>query len=91
MIDGAALQMALALDIPAVPGKAREAIRRFDGYEASESDMADRERHHIQMTGQLLIDRDGIVRWCNRENAAGYAVFSSEKELLPAAEKLGAS
>lgn len=91
MIDGAALQMALALDIPAVPGKARDAISRFDGYQASESDMADRERHQIQLTGQFLIDRDGIVRWCNRENAAGYAVFPSEKELLPAAERLGAS
>jgi peroxiredoxin len=91
MIDGAAMQMALALDIPAVPGKGRDAINRFDGYQASESDMADRERHQIQLTGQFLIDRDGIVRWCNRENAAGYAVFPSEKELLPAAERLGAS
>jgi peroxiredoxin len=91
MIDGAAMQLALALDIPAVAGKAREAISRFDGYQASESDMADRQRHQIQLTGMFLIDRDGTIRWCNRENAATYAVFPSEKQLLPAAERLRSS
>ena len=83
MVDRAAHQLALDLHIDVKPGEeAREVVNRADGFIPAESDMADRERHQIQFTGQFLIDRDGIVRWCNRESAATYAGFPDDKTLL---------
>lgn len=89
MVEAAARQLALQLDIVPAPGRAREAVDASDGFDVSDADRADRLRHQIQLTGQYLIDRDGIVRWSNAESAAAYASFPSETELLPAAARLG--
>jgi peroxiredoxin len=89
MIERAAQQLALELGVVAPPGKGRETIDALDGFPATDADRADRLRHQIQLTGQFLIDRGGVIRWCNGEQAATYARFPSEKELLPAIDRLG--
>lgn len=89
IIEDAARQLLLALDGPvAPPGQAREVLNGLDGFESTDSDRADRERHQVQLLGQFLIDRAGVIRWCSGEDTASYAVFPSEKQLLAAVESL---
>lgn len=67
------------------------ALTRFDGYEATEGDHADFQRHQAQLTGQFLIDRDGVVRYAYIEGARGVEGFgemASEEEVLAAARAL---
>jgi hypothetical protein len=75
-----------------VPGDPYPAFRRLDGYEASALDQADQQRHQRQLTGQFLIDRDGIVRYtyieCARAGSAGFGEMPSEEEVLAAARAL---
>ena len=47
--------------------QARDAIGRLDGFEVTESEKAEAQRHQAQLTGQFLVDRHGIVRWANIE------------------------
>ena len=49
------------------PGGAYQQLGHFDAYQVTTADSADFERHHAQLAGQFLIDRDGIVRWVNVE------------------------
>jgi hypothetical protein len=91
MIEAAAHQLALDLGLDVKPGEeARQVVDRADGFTPADSDRADRQRHQIQLTGQFLVDRAGIVRWCNRESAATYAVFPDDKTLLTHVAGLGA-
>jgi hypothetical protein len=68
------------------------AFRRFDGYEATEGDHADFQRHQAQLTGQFLIDRDGTVRYTYiegaRDGVEGFGEMASEEEVLVAARAL---
>jgi hypothetical protein len=68
------------------------ALRRLDGYEATEADHADLQRHQDQLVGLFLIDRDGIVRHsyveCAREGLAGFGDMPSEEEILGRARAL---
>lgn len=77
-----------ALPIP----EAGAALTRMDGYQDTPTDQRDRERHGMQLKGQFLIDRDGIVRWANietaREGPAGLGKFPTEAELLDAVKAL---
>lgn len=82
MIEAAATQLALELGVPVRAGEARDAVNRADGFESLPADQADRQRHQIQLTGQVLVDRDGVVRWCRAETAGTYAKFPSPDELL---------
>jgi hypothetical protein len=65
---------------------------RIDGHELVESDRAEMERHFPLAVGQVLVDRDGIVRWANVEGAeeglAGAGKFPTDEELLTAARAL---
>jgi hypothetical protein len=74
------------------PVEAYETLGRLDGYTPTEGDMADLERHRAQLTGQFLVDRDGIVRWanieCARDGLAGLDQMPSDEELLAAARAL---
>ena len=89
IIEQAAREYLLELGIPPAPsGTSRDVLDRSDGWQPADSDRADRERHRIQLIGQFLIDRAGVIRWCSDERTAGYAVFPSEKQLLPAVEAL---
>ena len=69
-----------------------ETLDRQDGFELTGTDEAERDRHGIQLTGQFLVDREGIVRWANvefaREGQAGAGKFPSDDELLDAARSL---
>jgi hypothetical protein len=68
------------------------AFRRFDGYEATEGDHADFQRHQAQLTGQFLIDRAGTVRYTYiegaRDGVEGFGEMASEEEVLAAARAL---
>jgi peroxiredoxin len=88
MIETAAQQLALDLGVTAPAGEGRQVIDRLDGFESQPSDMADRQRHQIQMTGQFLVDREGYVRWCRTESKESYAVFPSSAQLLALAERV---
>jgi peroxiredoxin len=88
MIETAAQQLALDLGVTAPAGEGRQVIDRLDGFESQPSDMADRQRHQIQMTGQFLVDREGYVRWCRAESKESYAVFPSLEQLLALAERV---
>lgn len=88
MVERAAQRLAGELGIEAPSGQGRTIVDAADGFERLESDAADRLRHQIQLIGQFLIDRDGVIRWCRTEDHATYARFPSTKELLSLAEHL---
>ena len=72
--------------------QARDAIGRLDGFEPTESENTEFQRHQVQFTGQFLVDRHGIVRWasieCARDGLAGIDKFPTDEELLAAARAL---
>ena len=70
----------------APPGQGRAVVDAADGFRRLDSDAADRLRHQIQLLGQFLIDRDGVIRWCRTEDCSTYAQFPSIEELLSLAK-----
>jgi hypothetical protein len=78
--------------VPVESGQAYAAINRLDGFEKVETDDTDLQRHQAQLTGQFLLDRDGVVRWanieCARDGLAGIDRFPTEEELMAAARAL---
>ena len=50
------------------------------------------ERHQAQLTGQFLIDRQGVIRWSNieteRDGVEGFGRVPSDDELLAAVKVL---
>ena len=88
MVERAAQRLAAELHIEAPSGQGRAIVDAADGFERLESDAADRLRHQIQLIGQFLIDRDGVIRWCRTEDRASYAVFPPTTELLSLTECL---
>jgi hypothetical protein len=91
-VQSASTELAGDLGLPVSEGSAHEAIARLDGYQATDNDQADLERHQAQFTAQFLIGRDGIVRWanveCARDGLAGIDRFPTEEEILAAARAL---
>jgi hypothetical protein len=72
-----------------VPGSAvMDTVNRFDGFEPTEGDRADMQRHQIQFVGQFLLDRDGVIRWvsieCAKEGLAGIGKSPRDEEILAA-------
>ena len=82
MAEEAALALAREIGLSPRPGQAREAIHAFDGFEAVESDQRDSDRQQAMVIGQVLIDREGLVRWINLEHRAG--VLPTEQQLSEA-------
>ena len=78
----------MGLTGPASAG-AFEQLARHDGYAVTPADEADWTRHEGLLTGQFLVDRDGVVRWanleCAREGLEGLAKMPPEDEVLAAA------
>jgi hypothetical protein len=76
-------------NVPA--GGGWEALDREDEIQPNEF-ASDIERHQAQLTGQFLIDRDGVIRWSNieaeREGLEGLDRFPSDDELLAAVHAL---
>jgi hypothetical protein len=93
-IVGAYRKLARELKLEVPDDQARDAIGRLDGFEPTESENAEFQRHQVQFTGQFLVDRHGIVRWANIECAqdglAGIDKFPTDEELLEAARALPA-
>jgi hypothetical protein len=85
-------KLARELNVQVPEGKARDAIAGLDGFEVTESENAEFQRHQVQFTGQFLVDRDGFVRWsnieCAREGLAGVDKFPTDEEILAAARAL---
>ena len=81
----------LGLTGPAGEGALAQ-FARHDGYDVTAADEADFARHNGQLTGQFLLDRQGVVRWanveCAREGIEGLAKLPSEDEVLAAARAL---
>jgi peroxiredoxin len=73
--------------------EAGPAMAKLDGYQTTATDERDRERHAMQLKGQFLLDRDGVVRWanieCASEGLAGIGKFPTDAELLDAVKALG--
>jgi alkyl hydroperoxide reductase subunit AhpC len=69
-----------------------EVLVRDDPYDWTEADQQAFEASQMQVTGQFLIDRDGIVRWRNvegeKEGLSGFARYPSDDELLEVARRL---
>jgi peroxiredoxin len=84
-------ELAEPLPIPA----AGAALAALDGYNATSTDQRDQEATFTQLTGQFLIDRDGIVRWaeieCAREGLSGFGKHPSRAELIEAAGLVAAN
>ena len=81
------------LRLPESPaGGAYAQLGRFDGYQVTQADQVDFERHQAQLTGQFLIDRAGLVRWanieCARDGLAGVDRLPADDEVLDAARAL---
>ena len=78
------------LQVPDAEAKA--ALNQLDGFEPTESDSAEAQRHQVQFVGQFLVDREGVVRWanveCAKEGLAGIETFPTDEELLAAARAL---
>jgi len=91
-IHGAYRNLALELKLEVPDDQARNVIGRLDGFEPTESENAEFQRHQVQFTGQFLVDRHGIVRWANIECAqdglAGIDKFPTDEELLAVARTL---
>ncbi len=88
MVERAAQRLATELGVRAAPGQGRAVVDAADGFERLASDAADRLRHQIQLIGQFLIDRDGVIRWRRTEDRATYAEFPSTRELSSLADRL---
>jgi peroxiredoxin len=80
-----------AANVPVPPENPLSALRGLDGFEATEVDNADFQRHQAQLCGQFLVDRGGVVRWANVECAKGPETFgeiANDEELLAAVRAL---
>lgn len=91
-VEGKANELADKLSVPVQSGQAYATIDRLDGFEKVETDDTDMQHHQAQLTGQFLLDRDGVVRWANIECAsdglAGLERFPTDDELMVAARAL---
>jgi hypothetical protein len=91
-VEGKAGELAARLRVPVQSGQAYATIDRLDGFEKVETDDADMQYQQAQLTGQFLLDRDGVVRWtnieCARDGLAGLERFPTDEELIAAARAL---
>ena len=69
---------------------------KFYGYHKTAVDERDNARqmeHGVQLKGQFLLDRDGIVRWanieCAKEGLPGFGKFPTDEALVGAVQALG--
>ena len=94
------VELARELRIPATDqAEIKSILAQRDGFEPIASELVDRrdwsDRYGGQLTGQFLVDREGIVRWVNIEGAkdglSGLERFPTDEEFLLAARELGAT
>jgi len=94
------VELAQELRIPATEqAEIKRVLAQRDGFEPIASELVDRrdwsDRYGGQLTGQFLVDREGIIRWVNIEGAkdglSGLERFPTDEEFLIAARELGAT
>jgi peroxiredoxin len=75
--------------------QAAPALDKVHGYHKTAVDERDNARqmeHGVQLKGQFLLDREGVVRWanieCGAEGLAGFGKFPTDEELLGATASL---
>jgi len=75
--------------------QAAVALDKVQGYHHTVVDQRDNARqmeHGVQLKGQFLLDREGVVRWANIECASeglpGFGKFPTDEELIGAAGSL---
>jgi hypothetical protein len=76
---------------PQNPFEANTALNAKDGFQLTDADQRIVEAHGAQLAGEVLIDRQGLVRWLfleASEGAAGIGRFPSEADILDAARHL---
>jgi peroxiredoxin len=76
------------LPAPLPPPAAGAALNALDGFQPTPSDRRDLESTSMQLKGQFLIDRDGVVQWAHIEGQEGlssFGKFPSHDELIDAA------
>jgi peroxiredoxin len=78
----------------AEPVSLAEAVRRFDiedGFKANEDDLREKEATWNQLSGLVLIDKYGIVRWVDVEAPGGFSDWghiASNPQIVAAAHRL---
>jgi hypothetical protein len=91
-VEEKASELAAKLSVPVQSREAYATIDRLDGFKKVETDDTDMQHHQAQLTGQFLLDRDGVVRWtnieCARAGLAGLERFPTDDELIAAARAL---
>jgi hypothetical protein len=91
-IEGKATELAGQLRVPVQSGQAYATIDRLDGFQKVETDDTNMQSHQAQLTGEFLLDRDGVVRWanieCTGDGLAGLERFPTDDELIAAARAL---
>jgi peroxiredoxin len=72
--------------------EASAALNRLERFEPTPTDREDAARPFLQLLGQFLVDREGIIRWtnieCAREGLAAIGKFPTDEELLAAVRAL---
>jgi hypothetical protein len=72
--------------------EASAALSRLDGFEPTRTDREDVGQPYLQLLGQFLVDRNGIVRWtnieCARDGLAGLGKFPGDEALRAAVRAL---
>jgi peroxiredoxin len=80
------------LSVPLPVREASAALSRLDGFEPTPIDREDAARPSLQLLGQFLLDREGIIRWtnveCAGEGLTGIGRFPTDEQLLAAAQTL---
>ena len=80
------------LPAPLPVREASAALSRLESFEPTPTDRQDAARAYLQLDGQFLMDREGIIRWtnieCAREGLAGLGKFPTDEELLAAVRAL---
>lgn len=81
------------LPAPLPVREASAALSRLDHFEPTPTDREDAARPYLQVLGQFLVDREGIIRWTNiecaaQEGLAGLGKFPTDEELLTAVRAL---
>jgi peroxiredoxin len=68
--------------------EASASLSRLEAFEPTATDREDAARPVLQLLGQFLVDRDGVVRWtnveCGREGLGGLGRFPTDEELRAA-------
>jgi len=69
--------------------EASSALSRLEGFAPTPTDREDAAQPFLQLLGQFLIDREGLIRWtnieCAQEGLASLGQFPSDEVLLSAA------